>query len=134
MAATTDFAPAVIVHDREQIAAVLRLNLRVTLLSPPGFALYAGCLWWQKLLEQGEFTGFALLDCADAPGRALEALRLGLQGIVLDAEQKIFARVVAIAAESGATVLDKPPQALDLAARGAYLRLATWLGDAGEFG
>ncbi|MCF3945674.1 MULTISPECIES: hypothetical protein [Acidiphilium] len=123
-----------IVHDREHVAAALAVGLPVTLLSPPGFALYAGCLWWQALLEQAGFTGFSLLDCADAPGRAIEALRLGLHGIVLDAEPVIFARVAAIAAESGAILLDKPPPSLDLAQRGADRRLAGWLGGAGEFG
>ncbi len=123
-----------IVRDREQVAAALAPGLPVTLLSPPGFALHAGCLWWRALLEQAEFAGVALLDCADAPGRAIEALRLGLGGIVLDAEPAIFARIAAIAAESGAILLDKPPPALDLAQRGAIRALAGWLGRAGEPG
>ncbi|HEX7388848.1 MAG TPA: hypothetical protein VF286_01975 [Acidiphilium sp.] len=134
MAATTDLPPAVIVHDRSHIARVLAPGLPVTLLSPPGFALYAGCLWWKTLLDQTGFAGPALLDCADAPGRALAALRLGISGIVLAAEPEILARVSAIAASTGALVLAEPPPALDLATRDADRHLASWLGHAGEFG
>lgn len=126
-------APGVIVYDRAQVARVLTLRMPVTLLSPPGFAIYAGCLWWQSLLGTAGFTGMSLLDCGDAAGRAVEALRLGLPGIVL-AEGPNSARVRLIAQGCGAMLLDTAPPALDLAVRGADRRLADWLGCAGESG
>jgi hypothetical protein len=123
--------PAVIVHSREDIAAVLAPGLPVTLLSAPGFALYGGCGWWGALLEQAGYDGPALLDCGDAPGRAVEAIRLGLFGVVLAAEPLVFARVQGIAAETRTILLEAAPPALDLAKRDALRRLTAWLkGDA----
>jgi hypothetical protein len=119
--------PALIVHDAADIARALAPARPVTLLSPPGFALHAGCLWWQSLLAAARFDGPALLDCADAPGRALEALRIGLRDLVLDPATPAFPRIAALADESGATLLAAPPPALDLAAEIAPAALAAWL-------
>jgi hypothetical protein len=74
-----------------------------------------------------EFKGTALLDCADAPGRALEALKLGLGGIVLNCPQASFAVVAEIAAAQGAFLLSQAPPALDLGQCGANRRLEAWL-------
>jgi hypothetical protein len=71
---------------------------------------------------------FSLLDCGDAPGRAVEALRLGLPGVVLTCEDSAFAVVAGIAAEQEALLLRVAPPALDMGARGAERRLAAWLG------
>jgi len=73
----------------------------------------------------------SLLDCADAPGRAVEALRLGLPGVVLRCEAQIFAAVAGIAAAQGAVLLAAAPPALDMAERGAARRLVAWLGPTG---
>jgi hypothetical protein len=124
--------PAVVVYDRPQITQVTALRRPVTLLSPPGFACYGGCLWWHAIVEGFDLP--SLLDCADAGGRALEALRLGLPGIVLSAEAPNFARIALIAAECGALLLTTAPPALDLAVRGADRRLLSWLGPAAETG
>ncbi len=109
------------------MGAALASGLPVTLLSAPGFALYGGCGWWQALLEQAAYQGPAFLDCADAPGRAVEAVRLGLYGLILTAEPLIFARVHAIAAELGVVLLEAAPPALDLAKHNALRRLPAWL-------
>ncbi len=122
-------APAVIVHSLRDAQAALGTDRPVTLLSARGAALYAGCLWWQELLYTAAFTGTALLDCADAPGRALEALKLGLAGIVLSCEPLAFSVVAGIAAGQGALLLGQAPPALDLAEPGAARRLAAWLDD-----
>lgn len=79
------------------------------------------------MLEQADYDGPALLDCGNAPGRALEAIRLGLKGIVLAAEPLILGRLAAIAAESGVLLLEAPPPALDLARMNALRRLPAWL-------
>ncbi|MDD2875815.1 MAG: hypothetical protein PHT60_01145 [Acidiphilium sp.] len=119
-------APAVVVYDRAQIASVVEFHRPVTLLSPPGFAAYGGCLWWQAIVAG--FDGVSLLDCGDAAGRAVEAMRLGLRGVVLAGDVANFAQVGLIAAACGVVLLDTAPPALDLAVRGADRHLLAWLG------
>jgi len=116
--------PAVIVHGLEHARLALAPGHPVTLLSAPGAALYAGCLWWQQLLAQSGHIGPALLDCAAAPGRALEALKLGLSGIILQNPPPAIAQ---IAAAQQALLLPVAPPALDLAQAGALRRLTEWL-------
>jgi hypothetical protein len=120
-------APAIIVHSLADAQAALAPGLPVTLLSAPGAARYAGCLWWSELLRAAGFTGEALLDCGDSPGRAVEALKLGLRGIVLTCEPAVFAAVAGIAVELGATLLPAAPTALDLAEKNAARRIWAWL-------
>lgn len=122
-----EISPVVMVHSLAHIECALALRRPVTLLSGPGAALYAGCLWWRQLLAEADFTGLALLDCADAPGRALEALKLGLGGIVLTCPPAAFAIVSEIAAAQGAMILPRAPKALDLAQHGAARHLKAWL-------
>lgn len=128
--------PAVIVHGLEDARAAVAHGWPVTLLSARGAALYAGCGWWQAVVEaaRAEFPATDaddLLDCADAPGRALEALRVGLRNLVLDADCPGFPTVERVAAELGARILPAAPVALDLAQRGARRRLPAWLERAG---
>ena len=105
-----EISPAIMVHSLAHAELALALRRPVTLLSAPGAAVYAGCLWWQQLLAEADFTGLALLDCADAPGRALEALKLGLSGIVLTARPPLSPSSSEIAAAQGAVLLPKPPR------------------------
>lgn len=124
--------PAVIAHGTEDLRAAMRADLPITVLSAPGAALYAGAGWWRALiaLARREFpdaTMTDLLDCADAPGRALEAIRIGQRGLVLSPAAPGFAAVAAIAAEHGGIVLPDRPPALDLAARDGRRRLSLWL-------
>lgn len=125
-------------HDRPQVEHLIAQHYPVTLLSPPGFACYGGCLWWHAMITGFDTTSLpnttSLLDCADGGGRALEALRLGLPGVILAATAPNFARIAQIAAACGALLLDTAPPALDLAERGADRRLASWLGRAEETG
>jgi len=127
--------PAVIVHSLAEARAALAPGLRVTLLSAPGAALYAGVGWWRALVAAASEGGAPppdVLDCADAPGRALEALRHGQCILVLRAPS-VFDDIAARAAAQGAFLLPEPPESLDLAARGAARRLGAWLsGDAGS--
>jgi hypothetical protein len=124
--------PSVIVHGLADAETALAPGVPLTLLSAPGAALYAGCGWWQALIEAAraafpETEADDLLDCADAPGRALEALRIGLRGLVLDPLCPAFPEVARIAAACGARLLRAAPPALDLAERGAARRLPVWL-------
>ncbi|HQT46603.1 MAG: hypothetical protein B7X08_04100 [Acidocella sp. 20-63-7] len=120
--------PAVIIHDLAQARFALAPKLPVTLLSAPGAGSYLGCLWWRELLTLADFSGPSLLDCADAPGRALEALKLGLPGIVLTGPAQALPPLAAIAHGQGARLLTQPPSALNLAQFTAETRLIAWLG------
>jgi hypothetical protein len=118
--------PAVIVHGLAQARRAVAAG-PVTLLSAPGAAVYAGCGWWRAVVEASLTPGPDVLDCADAPGRAMEALRAGCRIIVLDPGVPAWGLVAARAATLGARVLAIAPPALDLAAPGAMRRLAAWL-------
>jgi hypothetical protein len=92
----------------------------VTLLSAPGAAGFMGPGWFLALVApaMAAFAAVpcrAVLDCADAPGQALAALRAGLRWVVLAPEVPGFAEICAAALESGATVLPAAPAALDMA-------------------
>jgi hypothetical protein len=120
---------AVIIHGLDDLRFAIAPAKPVTLLSSPGAALFGGCRWWAELLWAGGFTGPALLDCGDAPGRALEAIRLGLKGVVLGCDAQRFAVVAEIAADVGVVLLPAAPPALDLGLPGAKRRLTAWLDD-----
>jgi hypothetical protein len=122
----TVLPPAIIVHGLPDIRVAKAAGHPVTLLSAPGAALYAGCLWWQHLLAAAAFTGPAFLDCAGAPGRAWEALKIGVPGIIL-APCPAWDQVADYAADCGAALLASPPKALDLATPGAARHLTAWL-------
>jgi hypothetical protein len=117
----------VIIRNLAQVRLALAPNLPVTLLSAPGAAAYLGCLWWRELLAQADFSGPSLLDCADAPGRALEALKLGLPGVVITGPPQALPPLAAIAQNQGARLLTQAPQALNLAQFTAKTRLIAWL-------
>jgi hypothetical protein len=131
-------APAVIVHGAPDVRRALAPARAVTLLSAPGAALYAGAGWWVALMAaaRAAHPGRAfddVLDCADAPGRAAEALRAGQRLLVLcGAPPALFARVRLMADALDAEVLPERPPALDLARPGAARRLADWLAAQGD--
>lgn len=136
------FPPAVVVHGIGDARVALTSGAPVTLLSAPGAALYAGCGFWCALVRQAriETPGTPctdILDCADAAGYALGAMRLGQRIMVLAEGAPGRPAVAAIAAASGAVLLPARPPALDLArldlARpGAARLLAAWLADDSE--
>lgn len=125
--------PAVVVHSLADARAALRPGRPVLLLSAPGAASYAGCGWWRALIDRAvaEAAGACeapdMLDCADFPGRAVEALRAGCLRLVLDPAVPAFADVAARAAALSAMVLPTRPPALDLARPGARRQLDAWL-------
>lgn len=128
--------PAVIVHGAADVRAALSPGLKLTLLSGDGAALYAGCLWWQELanLARLEFPGLVsadVLDCADAAGRAMEAIRIGQTCLILSPAAPGFAAVSAIADARRLCLLRERPPALDMAERGAVRRLDAWLAPRG---
>jgi hypothetical protein len=124
--------PAVVIHGLPDARAVLGVGHPVTLLSASGAALYAGCGWWRALIARAraEHTDVPLddiLDCADAPGLALGAIRIGQRRIVLDPAAPGWSSVVAIATVLGGEVLTSRPPSIDMADRTAVRRLHDWL-------
>lgn len=123
--------PAVIIHGLPHALAALGPRRPVTLLSAPGAASYAGCGWWRALIAAAlaRHPGLAIpdiLDCADAPGRAVEALSAGCLNVVLH-PGPAWADVAARAAGLGAALLPVAPPALDFGRRGAARHLPAWL-------
>lgn len=118
--------PAIMVHGLAQAKYACAQGMPVTLLSAPGAAGAWGCLWWQRLLVEAGHTGPALLDCGAAPGRAVEALTLGLRGIVLSA-CPVWDEIADMAARRDALLLPTPPAALDLGQKRNERRLLVWL-------
>lgn len=114
--------PAVVVHGAGHVATALAPGLPVLLLSAPGAACFAGAGWWRALVDG---TGVPdALDCADAAGRALEAVAAGCRIVVLHPCPG-FSAVAARTAP--AIVIRERPPAFDLARRGAGRDLLAWL-------
>ena len=143
LSVTSDRYPAVVIHGLAHARTVLCIGRAVTLLSAPGAALFAGCGWWRAVIERarGEYPGVSIddiLDCADAPGLALGALRIGQRRLVLSPTSPCWQSVATIAASLGGEVLGSRPPALDMADRNAARRLHDWLhvrtapGDSGD--
>lgn len=126
-------AKAVLVLDAAGARAALAAG-PVLLLSAEGAAGTLGALVWRAMIAEAS-AGAAVVDalcCGAEAGHALAALRAGCRLIVLRKACPAYPRIVAIAAECGATVLPERPPALDL--RGLDLRraggqaiLARWL-------
>jgi hypothetical protein len=126
--------PVVIVHGLSDARAALRPGQPVTLMSAPGAALFAGCLWWWELVAAARVAyphteATDILDCADASGMALSALRSGVHRLVLWPEAPGWNSVAAIAEQQGGSILPQAPAALDLGQRNAIRRLHAWLLD-----
>jgi hypothetical protein len=128
--------PAVIVHGLADVRDALAVGAPVTLLSASGAARYAGCLWWREVVRSG-CAGFPdtpfidILDCADASGMAMSALRSDVIRLVLWPRAPGWQGVARIAQDRGGFVLPVAPVALDMAERGAQRRLHQWLKGSG---
>ena len=116
-------AKAVVFHSLDQALAAMRaaeaLGVPLTLMSGPGAAGYAGPAWFAEVLRQARaqyptVKTAAILDCAQAPGRALGALRHGVKRIRLAGNALARARVVAIAKARGAVLDGARYELLDL--------------------
>jgi hypothetical protein len=89
---------------------------RLTLLSAPGAGGHAGAAWFAALAAQGEaaFPAVAqrwVLDCADAPGHVLAALRAGVRAVVFSGAPELRERLASVAAACGAELLATAPDA-----------------------
>ncbi|SDB68111.1 hypothetical protein [Belnapia rosea] len=131
--------PVVVVHALAEAMAALALAGPggVLLLSAPGAAGSLGAAAFQAMVAAATEAApgvpcRAALDCGDAPGQALAALRAGLRLLVLDPRCPAFPAVRAAAAECGAELWPERPPAfdcgpVDLTKRSGRNKLALWL-------
>lgn len=120
---SVEFAPAVVVHwlghAEAALEAAAELGRPVTLLSPPGAAFTLGPLYFREMLALARervpaARALDLFDCADAPGRVLEALEAGLEAVVFVGPEAVAAKLARIAEAQGARLVAGRPPALDL--------------------
>lgn len=121
---------AIVVHGAADVRRVLAAatGRGVTLLSAPGAACFGGAAWFLAACAEAPATARVVLDCADAPGRVLQALRAGARCVVFTGPPAMADRLDSIAREAGAVLLRTRPPALDLGEPGAAARLPQWLG------
>ena len=114
----------VVAHDFAQARAACRAasaaGAAVEIRSAPGAAGTIGPAWFAALVSElrAEFPGLDLtgvLDCGDAPGHALAALRQGIGHIRFIGRGRAHARLASIAEASGAVLAGPARNALDLA-------------------
>jgi hypothetical protein len=108
-----------IAHARAAAAAAAAAGRPVLIRSADGAAGYAGALWFQEVIKLAQAAHpdadiAASLDCGDAPGHALGALRQGIKLVRLRARPGIVAKVAAIARQLGAAIDEAPGPVLDL--------------------
>ncbi len=103
--------PVIVTSFAEAVAALRnwRAPAVPTLLSAPAAAQFAGALWWRRLIDLAAAeTGMACddwLDCGDAPGQAMAALRAGCRGLVIAPTVLSVARLTELARAHGAHVV-----------------------------
>lgn len=125
-------ARAIVVHDlshaRAALAAAAEAGRPVLLLSPPEGAASLGPLLFARMValareEHPDAEVEAVLDCGDAPGLALAALRTGLRAVNVRAATEALARLDDIARQHGARLVPEAEcrPALDLAGHGEPL-------------
>ena len=128
--------PCIVIHSLVHARIVLEAateagGLPVLLLSAPDAACFMGPAWWLALIEAavvGHVRAVPnLLDCGDAAGRAMQALRLGQKGLILDPVCPQYDAVLERATVAGAAIQSTRPAALDLAEHGAHRLLQGWL-------
>ena len=117
-------APAVeirsIADARAAAAAAGQLGLSVMLVSIRAGASSLGPLAFQAMVEATRAEHplariESAIDCADAEGRVLHAVRAGCAAAIYDGRADVAARLAEIAAAAGARLLTERPPALSLA-------------------
>jgi hypothetical protein len=90
----------------------------LVLWSLPFGASQMGPLWFQRMValigeEFPDISVEAVLDCGDAPGHALAALRQGVALIALTARPTVRRKIEVIAAQCGARLVRRPSRILN---------------------
>lgn len=92
----------------------------VTIVSPPGAALFAGPIWFKALTDAAreEIAPTAavtfMLDCADSPGAVMAAIRARIEAVSFHGNAQALARLAAIAKSAGVILQAPPAAAVDL--------------------
>jgi len=114
--------PAIMIHSlddaRAALAAASSLGSAVILVSAPGAAAYAGAAWFQRVVEIAateypEVKMTAILDCDDAAGHVLGALRAGLRRVRYSGGGEVAAKLAEIARSYGAELVADEIEAFD---------------------
>ena len=115
--------PAVIVHDighvRAVVAAAAALGIAVTVRSAPGASSFLGPSVFRAMVDlarqsAGPADVVAVMDCGRDAGRALSALRHGIERVRVDLPAATAERIADIAGCYGAAIDDDDGVALDL--------------------
>lgn len=106
-------------HARAAMAAAAELEMQLILFSAEGAAGNAGPAWFRNVVDiaRAEYPGVevtAVLDCGDAPGYALAALRAGCPAIHFAGSRPVKAKIRAIAKSIGAALHERRGLMLDL--------------------
>ncbi len=121
--ALSEVRPIVIVHDithaRAALAAAAALGVPIRLRSAPGAASYLGPSVFHALIDEARKTApeadaVAVMDCGGDVGRALSALRHGLDRVRVDLPRGTVLRLADIANCHGAAIDDDDDEPLDL--------------------
>jgi hypothetical protein len=137
MTDTDSDRPAIIVHGLDDAlaacAAAAERGRAVRLFSAVNAAAYGGPGWFTAVIDAArarypQAVVEPVLDCGDAPGHALAALRHGVAAIAFDGSARAAQKIAAIAAARGVAVIARPQKALDAAAcRDAPAACRAWL-------
>ena len=107
----------IIVHSlgdaRAALEAAASLSVRVTLASAPGAGIYAGPGWFKAVIEAAaaSFPGVefsSVIDCGDAAGMVLAALRQGLPRVRFTGPAATTERLGDIAGQCNAKIEQGP--------------------------
>ncbi len=109
-------APVILIYSLDDahaaLAAAETTGRPVTLQSGPDMAHAAGVRYFKEMhvILKDAFPNQAFgfrIDCADAPGLALAALRIGLSDILFSGRPEVAAKLAAIATKKGARLHPK---------------------------
>lgn len=116
--------PAVIIHSLAHAEAALKAAAEcrtpIELWSAEGAAGYVGAGWFKAVLDEARgavpgATFIGILDCADMPGYALAAFRIGLDAVCFTGPAKVAVKLDDISGQQGKRLLRRrPKEALDL--------------------
>ena len=115
--------PAIIVHDIAQARAALvtaaMLGVAIRVRSAPGAASYLGPAIFRAMIDAAresaaEADAVAVMDCGADVGRALSALRHGIERVRVDLPPAAMMRLADIAESYGAAIDAEDGDVLDL--------------------
>ena len=119
----TSVRPAIIVHDivhaRAALATAAALGIAIRLRSAPGAASYLGPSVFRAMIDAAresaaDADAIAVMDCGADVGRALSALRHGIERVRVNLPPAAVSRLAEIASGHGAAIDDDDDEALDL--------------------